>query len=99
MGRNTRPTWAIVNFRGIDYDMNLAVCYRALVWRQVEGEFDSMDGLAEAIGHSRSTASRFFSGKQTSLTVALAVLDKLKLTFDDVFTPRTVDEGPPSPPE
>jgi hypothetical protein len=82
-----RTARTVVNFRGFDYDMNLAVCRRALVMRQVAGEFDSMEGLADAIGRSRSTASRFFSGKQMSLTVALAVLDKLKLRFEDVFTP------------
>jgi DNA-binding XRE family transcriptional regulator len=77
----------IVNFRGIDHEMNLSVLRLALVHRQVDGDFDSMEGLAEAIGISRSTVSRFFAGRPTSLTVALAVLDKLKLKFEEVFTP------------
>ena len=97
MTRVRRPARAIVSFRGFDYDMNVAVCRRALVQRQVEGEFDTMDGLAHAIGRSRSTASRFFSGRPMSLTVALVVLDKLKLRFDEVFTACDPDrEAPPS---
>ncbi len=84
---------AIVNFRGIDHEMNVTVCRMALVRRQVAGEFDSMEGLAVAIGRSRSTVSRFFAGRRTSLPVALAVLDKLKLGFEQVFTPINLDDG------
>ncbi len=88
-----RPRRAIVNFRGIDHEMNVTVCRMALVRRQVAGEFDSMEGLADAIGRSRSTVSRFFAGRRTSLPVALAVLDKLKLRFEQVFTPINLDDG------
>jgi hypothetical protein len=88
-----RPRRAIVNFRGIDHEMNVTVCRMALVQRQVAGEFDSMEGLAVAIGRSRSTVSRFFAGRRTSLPVALAVVDKLKLRFDQVFTPINLDGG------
>ena len=91
-----RPRWTIVNFRGIDHEMNVTVCRMALVRRQVAGEFDSMEGLADAIGRSRSTVSRFFAGRRTSLPVALAVLDKLKLRFEQVFTPINLDDGVPS---
>jgi hypothetical protein len=91
-----QPRRAIVNFRGIDHEMNVTVCRMALVQRQVAGEFDSMEGLADAIGRSRSTVSRFFAGRRTSLPVALAVLDKLKLRFDQVFTPINLDDGVPS---
>ncbi len=93
-----RPLRAIVSFRGIDHEMNVTVCRLALVHRQVAGEFDSMEGLADAIGRSRSTASRFFAGRRTSLAVTLAVLDKLKLEFEDVFTPVNLD-GASGPPE
>ncbi len=86
-----RPRRAIVNFRGIDHEMNVMVCRLALVRRQVAGEFDSMEGLADAIGRSRSTVSRFFAGRRTSLPVALAVLGKLKLNFEEVFTPINID--------
>jgi hypothetical protein len=93
MATMRRPRRAIVNFRGIDHEMNVTVCRMALVRRQVAGEFDSMEGLADAIGRSRSTVSRFFAGRRTSLPVALAVLDKLKLRFEQVFTPINVDDG------
>jgi hypothetical protein len=93
MARMKRPRHVVVNFGGIDYDMDLAVVRHALVRRQVAGEFDSMEGLSKAIGRSRSTASRFVSGKSTSLPVALAVLAKLKLDFDEVFTPCNLDDG------
>ncbi len=96
MASMTRPRRAIVNFRGIDHEMNVTVCRMALVQRQVAGEFDSMEGLADAIGRSRSTVSRFFAGRRTSLPVALAVLDKLKLRFEQVFTPINLDDGVPS---
>src|SRR5437868_2527981 len=64
---------------------------RAPSRRSGESEFDSMESLARAVMRSRSTVSRFFSGRQTSLSVALAILGKLKLDFDQVFTPRNVD--------
>jgi hypothetical protein len=90
--RPRRPRQVVVSFRGVDYEMDLAVCERALVRRQVEGAFDSVEGLARAIGRSRSTASRFLAGRQTSLTVALATLDRLNLSFDEVYTPCHVDD-------
>jgi hypothetical protein len=71
--------------------MNVAVCHHALVRCQVEGKLESMQQLANSCGRSRSTATRFFSGR-TSLTSALAVLDALKLSFDDVFAPCTVSD-------
>ena len=71
--------------------MTVPVLRLALVRRQVAGEFHSMEQLAAAIGISRSTVSRFFAGRATSLTVALAVLDKLKLKFEEVFTPINLD--------
>jgi hypothetical protein len=91
MARMAQPRRAIVNFRGIDHEMNIPVLRLALVRRQVAGEFDSMEGLAKAIGYSRSTVSRCFAGRPISLPVALAVLDKLKLRFEDVFTPINLD--------
>jgi hypothetical protein len=93
MARRDRPQRGFYNFRGIDYEGNLTVCRIALVRRQVEGEFESMDSLAEAVGCSRSTASRFFSGRAMSLSVTLAILDKLKLSFDEVFTPCNLGDG------
>jgi len=84
---NSRPREVTVWYRGIPYLLNLVICRRALVARQVEGILDSMESLAKAVGISRSTASRFFSGKPTSLAVTLKILQALHLTFDDVAQP------------
>jgi transcriptional regulator with XRE-family HTH domain len=78
-------------FRGIEYTLNLAACRRALVDRQVDGKLDSMESLAVAVGISRSTASRFFSGRPTSLAVTLKILEALQLTFDQVAAPTVED--------
>jgi transcriptional regulator with XRE-family HTH domain len=74
------------------YNIDLAKCRRALVLRQVEGELDSMESLAEAVGVSRSTASRFFSGRPTSLAVTLKILGALHLEFEEVATPVKDDQ-------
>jgi transcriptional regulator with XRE-family HTH domain len=92
--RRKRPDWVIVYYRYTTWKMSLIVCRRALVRRQVEDGFDSMEQLADAVGISRSTASRFFSGRPTSLRVTLAILKALKLEFDDVAQPYDPDEAP-----
>ncbi len=84
-----RPKTVTVWYRGIPYSLNLVLCRRALVQRQVDGELDSMESLAYAAGISRSTASRFFSGKPTSLGVTLKILQVLRLKFDDIARPET----------
>ena len=90
MARMTsRPQRVTVSYRGLAYELDLVRCRRALVHRQVEGALDSMESLAKAVGISRSTASRFFSGRPTSLAVTLRLLDKLGLTFGEVA--RAVD--------
>jgi transcriptional regulator with XRE-family HTH domain len=81
----------VVRYRGLPYEIDLMRCRRALVERQVAGEFDSMESLADGLGISRSTASRFFSGRGTSLAVLLKMLGALHLTFEDVA--RLLDEG------
>jgi len=86
-----RPNRTTVVYRGIPYTLDLARCRRALVWRQVEGELDSMESLAMAVGVSRSTASRFFAGRPTSLAVMLKILAALHLKFEDVARPGTDD--------
>src|SRR5215471_14955408 len=83
----TRPRTVTVWFRGIPYQLDLVRCRRALVDRQVDGELDSMESLANGVGISRSTASRFFSGRPTSLAVTLRILAALKLKFEDVAWP------------
>jgi len=83
----SRPRTVTVQFRGIPYQLDLVRCRRALVDRQVDGDLDSMESLAVAVGISRSTASRFFSGRPTSLTVTLKILAVLKLKFENVARP------------
>ena len=84
-----RPKRVSVRYRGVPYSLNLVRCRRALVDCQVRGDFESMEELAAVVGISRSTASRFFSGRPTSLTVTKRVLDALGLKFEDVLTPET----------
>jgi transcriptional regulator with XRE-family HTH domain len=91
----TRPRQVTVWYRGIPYTLDLVRCRRALVERQVEGELSSMESLAGAVGVSRSTASRFFSGRPTSLTVTLRMLKVLRLRFEDVARPETGDQDDP----
>jgi transcriptional regulator with XRE-family HTH domain len=87
-----RPRRVSVRYRGVPYSLNLVRCRRALVDCQVKGEFDSMEELADKVGVSRSTASRFFSGRPTSLMVTKRVLDALHLKFSDVLTPESEDD-------
>jgi transcriptional regulator with XRE-family HTH domain len=92
MKRTARPRRVTVWYRGIPYSLDLVRCRRALVDRQVNGEFESMEGLADVVGISRSTASRFFSGRPTSLAVTLKLLHALHLDFTDVATPEAEDD-------
>lgn len=84
-----RPRRVIVRYRGIPYSLNLVRCRRALVDCQVKGEFESMEELADKVGVSRSTASRFFSGRPTSLAVTKRMLAALHMKFEDALTPET----------
>ena len=88
-----RPAHVTVSYRGLPYTLDLAKCRRALVFRQVEGELDSIESLAAAVGVSRSTASRFFSGRPTSLAVTLKILAVLRLKFEDVAQPEVGDQA------
>jgi transcriptional regulator with XRE-family HTH domain len=85
--RTSRPTYVIAWYRGLAYELDLVKCRRALVHRQIEGELDSMESLARSVGISRSTASRYFSGRPTSLTVTLKILERLGLKFADIAKP------------
>ncbi len=88
-----RPAHVTVCYRGLPYTLDLAKCRRALVYRQVEGELDSIESLATAVGLSRSTASRFFSGRPTSLAVTIKILAVLRLKFEDVAQPELEDQA------
>lgn len=88
MARTQRPRTVTVWYRGIPYALNLVVCRRALVKCQVDGGIDSMHSLAIKVGISRSTASRFFAGRATSLAVTVRILHVLDLRFEDVAKPE-----------
>jgi transcriptional regulator with XRE-family HTH domain len=66
---------------------------RALLGRSL----DSMESLANAVVISRSTASRFFSGRPTSLAVTLRILGALHVTFEDVATQVDDTDEPEGP--
>ncbi|TMC04969.1 MAG: hypothetical protein E6J41_23500 [Chloroflexi bacterium] len=74
----------MVNFKGIDPEMNVIVLRLALVRRQVAGEFDSMDQIVDAIGSAGAPSHAPSQARDTGLTVALAVLD---MKFEEVFRP------------
>jgi hypothetical protein len=94
----TRPREVTLWYRGIPYTLDLVRCRRALVERQIEGKFDSVESLANACEISRSTASRFFSGRPTSLSVTLKILAALGLTFGEIAKPVSEqDDGGPAP--
>lgn len=92
------PKEAVVRYRGAEYRIDLVACRRALVRRQVEGALTNMSSLAAAADVSRSTASRYFSGKTTSLAATLRILKVLKLHFGDVVIPTDVDDDADSRP-
>lgn len=81
----------IVFFRGIPHEMDDQRCRSALIRCQVDGKLDSIHGMADELDISRSTASRFFSGKPVSLAITLLILDKLGLEFDEVFQQVDLD--------
>jgi transcriptional regulator with XRE-family HTH domain len=77
----------VVWYRGVAYRLNLERCRRALVLGQVDGKFGSMEALAAVVVVSRSTVSRFLSGRPTSLDVTVRILAALGLRFEDVAKP------------
>ena len=93
MNNHDKPTGATVYYRGALYVLDLVLCRRALVRRQVEGELHNMSSLAAAANVSRSTASRFFAGRSTSLAATLRILKALHLEFGDVATPAEPDQS------
>ncbi len=88
--RPRRPSEVTVWYRGVPFKLDLVRCRRALVGRQIEGKFERMEELAASIGISRSTCSRFFSGRPTSLTVTRRILTALGLKFEDALRPAEI---------
>jgi transcriptional regulator with XRE-family HTH domain len=89
--------WSVVRFEGVPYEMNRHAVRVALVQRQVEGKFHTREELAQAIGCSRSTVSRFLSGRGVGVAITLKALSELDLTFDQVFTRREEEEEEQEP--
>jgi hypothetical protein len=90
--RGRRRDKAIAWYRGVPYVLDLRRCRMALVRCELGGDFGSMEALAERVQVSRSTASRFFSGRPTSLTVTNRLIDVLGLEHEDVLRPATPEE-------
>ena len=88
------PAVATVIYKGMPYMLDLHRCRRALILRQVEGELGGLTEVAAKAGMSRSIASRFFSGRRTSLRAALRILAILRLDFTDVARPAEKDDEP-----
>jgi transcriptional regulator with XRE-family HTH domain len=78
-----RPARPVVTFEGVKYEMDRHALRVALVRRQVAGEFHTKEELADSVGCSRSTISRYLSGRIVSL--AVRVLEKLHLRFEEVY--------------
>ncbi len=85
--RRVRPAQVIVSYDGHRFRLDLATIERAFFDGIVVGKYDDREALAKACGISRSTLSRFFHGRSTSVRVTLAILRELGLNFDDVATP------------
>ncbi len=84
--RRRRSASAIYWFDGYPFRVDLAAIDRALFARIVAGKYKSREHFAESFGRSRSTVSRFFSGRGAGLPVFLEILNELELKFDDVAT-------------
>jgi len=80
----------------IPHSIDLTKCRLAFVQCAVEGEFGSIEELAAKLELSRSTLSRFFNGRPTSLPTALAILQALHVRFEDVATPETTEGHEPA---
>lgn len=90
-GTTSKPI-TIIYFKRLPYIVDIPACRKALVRRQVEGELTNMTSLAVAAAISRSTASRFFSGRSVSLAALLRILKVLRLEFHDVCQEATDEE-------
>lgn len=80
-------------FGGHPHRVDLAAIERGFFAQVFVGKYDSREDIAKAIGRSRSrsTVSRFFGGRNTSIRVFLDILTELGLKFEDVATPVNGD--------
>jgi hypothetical protein len=65
----------------------MAAIERAYFRAIVEGRIEGRASLANAAGASRSTVTRFFAGRATSIRTTQAILGVLGIRFDDVARP------------
>jgi hypothetical protein len=96
MAQMIRPSTVVVWYRGNPYRLDLERCRHAFAQLVVSGEVRGVRDLARKLGMRRSTASRFFAGRNTSLTVTLKILDALKVTITDVSRPLDGDPTDPN---
>ncbi len=89
--RRRRPATVTLAFGGNPHRVDLAAFERAFFAGVVAGKYNAREDIAKAIGRSRSTVSRFFAGRSTSIRVFLAILNELELSFEDVATPVIED--------
>ncbi len=89
--RRRRPASMIVAFDGHPHRVDLAAIERAFFARVVAGKYTQREDIAKAIGRSRSTVSRFFGGRSTSVRVFLSIINELELKFEDVAAPVPED--------
>jgi hypothetical protein len=84
--RRRPPVRGIVQYDGQEFELNLAACRRAFLTGAIAGRWLTREDLARRIGRSRSTVSRFLTGRPTSLAVTLAIMGELGLRFEEVAT-------------
>src|SRR5215831_1367963 len=95
MAQMIRPSTVVVWYRNIPYQLDLERCRRAFDRLVTSGQLRGMRDLACKLGIRRSTASRFFAGRRTSLTVTLKILKALNVTMADVS--RALDDDRTDP--
>jgi hypothetical protein len=82
-----RPDWALVEYEGLPHLLWLRRVRRALLDSVVRGEYESRLAVADGARVSRSTASRFVSGRHASTRTTKAILDVLGLQWEEVLYP------------
>jgi transcriptional regulator with XRE-family HTH domain len=82
-----RPAQVVVSYDGHRFRLDLTTIEQAFFRGIVAGRYSDREALARACGISRSTVSRFFHSRTTSIKVTLAILRELGLDFDDVAAP------------
>lgn len=74
-------------FGGHPYWFDAGRCWRRYIELLVGGDVSGLDDLAVNVGVSRSTVSRFLSGRSTAPITVRRMLNDLGLRFEDVFEP------------